>query len=372
MDDFDPTDYLPPEIQRAARVAALRGQPMPQSQPPAELLLMSNPMTAQMGQQALQYNHQQMQYQQALQRLSEMSAYHQGRNENYSQALDIKRDAEDRKADRGVVVHGANGESVMADPNSGQVRAQITAPHARMGVPKAAGGGAGFDKQLDKWEKDFDARMSASGARAGALGTDYVRLQNAQNLRSILQQPVNTPQMVAEATAALGKLITGGILHESTMEQMMPQTAGMDLQRKVQYFLGNPRDAGVGQFLQYMGHTADREEQNALARMKMERMSRATAFEQYFKAHPDSMARQAARYGLSPDEVGGLFAPAASKTATPQSIGGKPTIDLEGPADPKAKLTARISALKASGVTDPKAIRAQLIKEGLVQATPNG
>src|SRR5690349_18162806 len=59
-DSEDPTlTMATPEMLRAARVAALRGQGMPQMpqagpSAPAEMLLLSNPLTAHMGQQALQ------------------------------------------------------------------------------------------------------------------------------------------------------------------------------------------------------------------------------------------------------------------------------------------------------------------------------
>lgn len=200
-DDMDPSMFVSPDQIRAAKVAALRGQQMPAqqmqapTQSPAELLLLTNPQTAPMGHAALQYGHQQQQYSQALQRLAEMSAYHQGRNENYSQALDIKQDSEDRKAQRGVVVGGANGEHVLADPNTGEVRAQITAPHAKIVAPKAAGAAGLFSPEAKEALADQWAQTGKPPS-LGRAGSQYL-----PEIASIMAQRhpgVNLAQMGAD------------------------------------------------------------------------------------------------------------------------------------------------------------------------------
>lgn len=225
-------------------------------------------------------------------------------------------------------VTAGDRESGIFDPNT-QTFKPLTAPPPQR--PTSARGGAGKPGADDKELRDFEGRLSASGAKAGNLGQDYARLSNAQNLKTIIQNGngVIPPQMVAEATAALGRLVSGGVVTEGTMEKMIPHTSGMALADKLQYITGHPMDAGVKDFLEYMGHTADREAANALQRMKKERLGRISAFGGLYQRNPEGMRRVASNYDLAPGDVDSVFAP---KTA---QGGGKaqaqaPTQDAVG------------------------------------------
>jgi hypothetical protein len=131
---------------------------------------------------------------------------------------------------------------------------------------------------------------------------DLQSMGSAKRLRDLLDGKIQDPQQVQEATALLARLMTGGTPHEGTMHSMVPKTASMDLTNALQYITGQPHDAGVRSFLDYMAHTADREEKGAFRRVVDSRL-RGVRGLSLARTKPDIFAELLKPYTLTPDDV---------------------------------------------------------------------
>lgn len=351
-DDMDPSAMmLGPDAVRSARVAALRGQQMPQ-QAPAELLLMSNPLTAHMGQEAITSQRHAAELgmkqdelrRQGIQMLANM------RNQQAERALQAQhyeqmKDYQD--AELGIQRQRLNDVGV--NPFTGGY-------YNRHGpLPGAAGQGLGppvgatpppgskaFKEMQDELQ-NLGKDISETGSR-GLLPQLQGRLFASQRLKVLGQNPDGSPkdlspQFMAEMAANMASLVSNGSAPaEATVHQFIPHTSG-NLVADIQQFLSNA-PAGTNQkaFVKQMLDAANREE-STIEKQKLGEQAKLLAKRKstLFDLYPDAAWNAVAPYGLKRE----MFDP---KTLSPlpqyfgaadqMGGGGGPTMTLEGAGRP--------------------------------------
>lgn len=102
--------------------------------------------------------------------------------------------------------------------------------------------------------------------RKGGLANYTQGINRAQKLDALLVDPATgepkkllTPQDMVETAIALQQLVAAGHASQSEVEQLIPKSVGGDAAKALQYFTGEPWNAGQQKWALRMLHTAHRE-----------------------------------------------------------------------------------------------------------------
>jgi hypothetical protein len=250
---------------------------------------------------------------------------------------------------------GADGQPALyrMDRAGNPVALNLGAP------PKAApGGGLQGDKfkeqVLGQLGNDLDPYKGKTSLPAQAQKS----VMAAERLETLLNAPgPMTQQRLEEAVIMAATVANGGNQPtESQVKNMYPETVRGNLAGFLQKVANNPQDIEAGPFIQLLKQQSEREKATAEAQIKKAFLGKLVKHSTAFQKYPEEARRIAKQAGLE-----GMYNP-----DTLEALTAVDPVASASPAAPKADLPTRIAQLKAQGMTDAAAIKAQLRKEGLV------
>jgi hypothetical protein len=290
--------------------------------------------------------------------LAQSAAAKAGAAQQNADSLDYQ-----RRNPAGVVKPNADGQLDLVNPRTGEttvVDQTKRAPRLLKGG-KSGGGGSGLNTKEEAIWQRADKALNPSTA-AGELGASQKRVNSANRVLALVDDGKGgvrdlDKREVMELATSLQSLLSPGGHSQAEVEHLVPQTYQGDVQGYLEKLSGEPNGLGMRKFVEKMRHTVERERDVSHEAMLSAQYGAVPGvLSGLYKSNPERAKALLKARGLNPDDLDENLVRRAKAPAPAHAA----------PAgDAKSQLVARIAALKATGVTDPKAIREQLAKEGL-------
>jgi hypothetical protein len=138
------------------------------------------------------------------------------------------------------------------------------------------------------------------------LGRQQETIDAAKKLEGLIYDASHkirplTGQETYELAIAMNKML-GGSNAAGAIEHLVPKTAGMDWNAKLQYILGKPRDAGVQAFTEYASHTIQREKEIAEDVIRQAQLNTLQTYDGLKKSNPELFQKILEKRGFTPEE----------------------------------------------------------------------
>ncbi len=205
------------------------------------------------------------------------------------------------------------------------------------------GGGAGTgDKRLDSWQKEFDKQATQATSK---LDPQY---QTAQKLLAVPRGPggYNLTRAESEDYAInLARLIggSGGRVTQAQIEALVPDSAKGRFRGVQEFITNDPTGRDQQEFIRRMEALVSRE-MGTIEQQRHDAVARHLASHtNYAATYPNRFAAQAARWGITPDDLASVAPPRAPAHATPPATPAAPAASAPAatPASPHGAIVRR-------------------------------
>jgi hypothetical protein len=266
---------------------------------------------------------------------------------------------------KGLIKYGTNALGQVEAQNTSRPEVTMVDDNKRpaklLKGGKGGGGGSGLNTKEEAIWQRADKALNPSTA-AGELGASQKRVNSANRVLALVDDGKGgvrdlDKREVMELATSLQSLLSPGGHSQAEVEHLVPQTYQGDVQGYLEKLSGEPNGLGMRKFVEKMRHTVERERDVSHEAMLSAQYGAVPGvLSGLYKSNPERAKALLKARGLNPDDLDENLVRRAKAPAPAHAA----------PAgDAKSQLVARIAALKATGVTDPKAIREQLAKEGL-------
>lgn len=217
------------------------------------------------------------------------------------------------------------------------------------GVPDASGaagggggGGGSGDKRLDKWQSEFDRQATQATSKLDP------QFQTAQKLLAVPRGPggYNLTRAEAEDYAInLARLVggSGGRVTQAQIDALVPDSARGRFRGMQEFITNDPTGRDQQEFIRRMEALVSRE-MGTIEQQRHDAVARHLASHtNYAATYPNRFAAQAARWGITPDDLASVAPPRAPAHATPPATPAAPAASAPAatPASPHGAIVRR-------------------------------
>lgn len=199
------------------------------------------------------------------------------------------------------VSQGPNGAPIITVQ---QGQAFPPAKTISLGGSGKGGGGAGTQ---NKMASDLQSDLDPNGFRAGQMGKNQARVDNAGRVLTLLDQPnfnanaLQAPE-IAQSVASLLSSNQGRVAQEQ-LDNLTPHSLKGNIMKQIGFVTNSPVGLGQQKFFDSLKQTAVREKSLAQAQVRTAQSQRLGRHEMLRKTDPATYGAILHNYGLDPSKV---------------------------------------------------------------------